>query len=84
MKPVRTATAIRLTGSAQRYADNQDLGSVLAAVPLGPTAAVGDTVRLRTGGADHEFVVAARCWIVVGSEVGFELTLDYPARRSAR
>ena len=46
--------------------------------------AVGDTVRLQAGGGEHEFVVAARCWIVVDGEAGLELTLDHPARRGAR
>lgn len=73
--------AIRLTASAQRYAEANGLETALMQAGLGVAAAAGDLVTLETAGGRHDFSVAQRRWVVSADATRLELTLDHPARR---
>lgn len=75
--------AIRLTPSAQAYADRHGLTKAIEGAMLGADAAAGDLVSVATGGGRVDFAIVSRRWIISGGAAVLELTLDHPAHRGA-
>jgi hypothetical protein len=70
---------IRLTASAERYAQRHALLEALKAAVPGPASAVGDIISVATDGILHDFAVRQRRWIFDGEMQRLELTIDHPA-----
>lgn len=70
---------IRLTASAERYAQRHALSQVLKAAVPGSATAVGDIISVATDGILHDFAVTQRRWILDGETQRLELTIDHPA-----
>ena len=81
--PENYAVSVRLTATAQSYADAKLVAKAVEAAGLGGAASVGDLVTLSTGGQKRDFTIVTRRWIVEESSTVLELTLDHPVRRGA-
>jgi hypothetical protein len=70
---------IGLTVTAQSYAGKVGILDNVLAASLPAECQVGDVVRVRVHGADHDFALLRRRWIADDSGTRLEVTLDYPA-----